>query len=332
VASTAAVVDSTLDITAPTAARATGFSRFAWGTLGYTVLVVLFGAVVRITGSGAGCGQHWPTCHGEVTHLPRTLETAVELTHRATSGLSFFLVIGVFAWAQRSYATSQLVRRAAFASLVFMIFEVLIGAALVLGKLVGGDASSARALVMPVHLLVTSLLTGALTITAWTSARPASLSFALHGRTTLLIAIGLAGVVVVSTTGAVTALGDTLYPVAAGSDLAGRVTPGADAHFLERLRALHPVAAFLLAAYLLYLSSAVAARSTVPEAVRAAHWLAVLVVSQLALGVANIWLSAPGWLQVAHLALATLLWIVLVLLGAATLARPTEAGFRAARS
>ena len=60
--------------------RGNAFQRFAWGSLCYTVFVILFGAVVRISGSGAGCGQHWPTCHGEVAHLPRSIETAVELT------------------------------------------------------------------------------------------------------------------------------------------------------------------------------------------------------------------------------------------------------------
>ena len=79
------------------------FQRFAWGSLCYTVFVILFGAVVRITGSGAGCGQHWPTCQGEVAHLPRSMETAIELTHRVTSGLSLLLAVGLFVAAFRRF-------------------------------------------------------------------------------------------------------------------------------------------------------------------------------------------------------------------------------------
>ncbi len=45
------------------------FSRYAWGVLLWNVLVALWGAYVRATGSGAGCGSHWPTCNGEI--LPR---------------------------------------------------------------------------------------------------------------------------------------------------------------------------------------------------------------------------------------------------------------------
>src|SRR5262249_45421551 len=80
-----------------------GFTRFAWGVLAYTVAVVLFGAVVRITGSGAGCGQHWPTCQGEVVHLPKTVATAIELSHRLTSGLSLVLVVAVAVTAWRRF-------------------------------------------------------------------------------------------------------------------------------------------------------------------------------------------------------------------------------------
>ena len=45
------------------------FQKFAWAVLGWNILVVLWGAYVRASGSGAGCGNHWPFCNGEV--VPR---------------------------------------------------------------------------------------------------------------------------------------------------------------------------------------------------------------------------------------------------------------------
>src|SRR6186713_2582797 len=107
-------------------------SRFAGGVTAATVLVVLFGAVVRITGSGAGCGQHWPTCHGEIAHLPRTLHTAIELTHRVTSGLALVVVLGLFAVTVRDEPRGHPARRLAFGAVLLMLLEALIGAALVL--------------------------------------------------------------------------------------------------------------------------------------------------------------------------------------------------------
>ena len=79
------------------------FARFARTLLGYTLGVILFGAGVRITDSGAGCGQHWPTCNGEVLHLPKSLHTLIELTHRLTSGLSLLAVLGLLIGAFRLY-------------------------------------------------------------------------------------------------------------------------------------------------------------------------------------------------------------------------------------
>ena len=62
------------------------FSRYAWGVLGANLLVILWGAWVRITGSGAGCGEHWPDCNGQVVPRDPGVETLIEFTHRATSG------------------------------------------------------------------------------------------------------------------------------------------------------------------------------------------------------------------------------------------------------
>src|SRR5690242_11087890 len=63
-------------------ARQRRFARYAWAVLLYNLPVILFGAYVRATGSGAGCGPHWPFC-GEAAGWHRT----VEFTHRLSSGM-----------------------------------------------------------------------------------------------------------------------------------------------------------------------------------------------------------------------------------------------------
>jgi heme A synthase len=281
----------------------TAARRFAGFTLAYTVFVILFGAVVRITGSGAGCGQHWPTCHGDIAHLPRTLTTAIELTHRVTSGLALVAVFALLALVLRSEPRGHPARRLALGAVLLMILEALIGAGLVLLALVGQNSSVARAVVMPAHLVSTYALTAVLTLlVAWRD-RPSGSALRPSA---LLVASGLA-LVVVSATGAVTALGDTLYPPQAatlGARLAEDQTGGA--HFLVRLRVVHPVLAVLAAGFVAY-----AARRRPGRAARA---LTALLVAQLAAGVLNVFLSAPGWLQVVHLGLALGVWIAFVLL------------------
>ena len=69
--------------------------RFAWGVLAYFIAVILWGGLVRATGSGAGCGNHWPLCNGTVMQHSARIDTMIEFTHRITSGLSFFSVVGL---------------------------------------------------------------------------------------------------------------------------------------------------------------------------------------------------------------------------------------------
>ncbi|HEY6101456.1 MAG TPA: COX15/CtaA family protein, partial [Anaeromyxobacter sp.] len=128
------------------------FTRFARAVLVYNLLVVAWGAFVRATGSGAGCGKHWPTCNGELVPRSPRVETAVEFTHRATSGIALVLVVGLAVWAFRAFPRRHPARRAAVATVAFMIAEALVGAGLVLYGWVAKDPSAARGWVMAIHL------------------------------------------------------------------------------------------------------------------------------------------------------------------------------------
>jgi cytochrome c oxidase assembly protein subunit 15 len=279
--------------------------RFAAATLAYTAFVILFGAVVRITGSGAGCGQHWPTCHGDIAHLPKTVETAIELTHRVTSGLALVAVLVLWFVTFRDEPRGHPARRLAVGAVLLMLVEALIGAGLVLLSLVGKNDSVMRAIVMPAHLLSTYALTAVLTLlVVWRAEARALLA---PPRVSPLIVAGGLALVLISATGAVTALGDTLYAPEAGS-LGARLAEdqASGAHFLARLRVVHPVLAVLGAALVAH----AARRAGRP----ASRTVVVLCVVQVAAGTLNVFLSAPGWLQIVHLALALALWIAFVLL------------------
>jgi cytochrome c oxidase assembly protein subunit 15/protoheme IX farnesyltransferase len=301
------------------------FAKQALLVLLFTLGVILFGAVVRITGSGAGCGQHWPTCQGEVIHLPRKLTTLIELTHRTTSGLSALLVFWLTFRAFRAFAAGSAVRRATATASALMVVEALIGALLVRRALVGENASVGRAVVMSLHLVSTSALTASLALAAWWSL-PRGKIRAAPERALLRFAL-LTGflVIVVSASGAVTALGDTLYPVHPGA-LSARFSEveASSSHFLERLRVVHPLLAIGTGALLLMLST----RASELRLSRATRLFAKALLGtcllQIALGSLNVMLSAPGWMQVLHLLVATLLWLSLVLL-AAELAEPRHA-------
>lgn len=284
------------------------FVTYAWIVLAYTFAVIVFGAWVRITGSGAGCGQHWPTCHGEVVHLPATVETWIELTHRVTSGLSLLMAIGLLIWGIRRYPRPHLVRWGVGLAMVFMLLEALIGAGLVLLELVGRNDSISRAMVMAIHLSNTCLLTGAMTVAAW--AAPGRPPLRLRDRASALLVGALIGIVLVSMSGAVTALGDTLYPV--DGDL--RLAESTGAHFLQRMRVVHPLLAVGVGLYLLWVAIALPLQPQTGRVRKIANACAGLVVAQLCAGVVNIMLSAPGWMQLLHLALATSTWIGFVLL------------------
>jgi heme A synthase len=280
------------------------FEYVAIATLVCTVVVVVWGAVVRATGSGAGCGAHWPLCNGMVVPLAPRVATVIEFTHRLTSGLLLAGALGLAVGARRVYPAGHAARRAAMVSFAFVVLEALIGAGIVLLGLVENDASALRAAYIAGHLVNTMFLVAALTATVWL-ARPRPRFAALRSAGGLLpwLTALLGALIVVSAAGAVVALGDTLFPHAT---LSADFDPAS--HFLIRLRVWHPLLATLASLGFVTLVS----RSSLPDddSTRAsARALIALVVTQMALGAANVFTAAPLALQMAHLTVSNLLWI-----------------------
>jgi heme A synthase len=303
--------------------KLTRFAKFAWFVLVYNVGVVLWGAFVRATGSGAGCGSHWPSCNGVIVPRQPAVETMIEFTHRATSGVALILVAVMLIWAFRAFEKGSPVRRMAGWSSFFIITEALVGASLVLFGWVGDDDSVARAISIAVHLVNTFILLGFLTLTAWYASGGAPFTWRGGGTARISLAVGLIGMILLGVTGAITALGDTLFPI--GSLAEGiREDFSPTAHFLIRLRVIHPLLAILLGFYLGIVGGLLRLSSTKPVVQRLSLGLVILFVVQLFAGLLNLLLLVPVWMQIVHLLLADLVWITLILLTATTLAGGTE--------
>lgn len=274
-------------------------SRFAWATLAFNVVVILMGAVVRATGSGAGCGRSWPTCHGQaVPELSGA--TAIEFSHRVVSGVALLMVLVLVVWVWRRVPAPNQARRAAALSFVSIVFEALIGAVIVLFSWVADDASAARAVSVPLHLVNTFLLLALLTVTAHLLAGGRPLAASRHPGERRWLAVGAAAFVVIAATGAVTALADTLFPKT------GDASVGVE-HFLTDLRVIHPLVAV---GVVLAAGFALVRRGIGGGSLRLITWLVGL---QLLTGALAIGLGLPLWIRITHLGVADLLWIAYVM-------------------
>jgi heme a synthase len=284
------------------------FARFAWGVLAYNIPVILWGAYVRASFSGDGCGAHWPFCNGQA--IPRNMAApmAIEFAHRAMTSVDTIAVIAMCVWAFLAFPRKHAIRLYSVLSLVFLLVEALLGAGLVLFRLVAKDQSAGRAWYLSAHLTNTMLLLAALTATAWLAwnnrekVRLSKVPRSLAG--------AMAIAVVVSITGAIAALGDTLFP--ASSIVGGMQQDFSSASgMLLRLRMIHPAVAILGAAYIIWTATKMLQR---PDTRGSAARVVTLSFLQVLVGAVNISLLAPIWMQLIHLFIADLLWIFLVVL------------------
>lgn len=298
--------------------------RFALGLLVYSLFVVLWGAYVRASFSGDGCGDHWPLCHGVVLPTEPSTKTLIELAHRVTSGLALLGAMLLPWLARRHSSAGAPVRRAAGFALLFMVTEALVGGAIVVLRKVATDVSVARGYWMAAHLVNTFLLLAAL-VAAVFYASPSRADQqqpsvgvgeqrgALGSGVRWPFVVGVLLMLATGTTGAVTALGDTLFPAESfQAAFAQEFAPGA--HPFLRLRVFHPIAALATAGFVAYLAGSRLEERGQRHPARAVLSLALL---QVGLGFANMLLLAPVWMQLVHLAVADALFMAFVWLALA---------------
>lgn len=305
---------------------ASGLVRLTWFTIAWNVLVILWGTYVRASGSGAGCGGHWPLCNGEIVPIQGPTATWIEYSHRLSSGVALVLVVVLAILVFRSRPKHHPARAGAILSVIFILTEALIGAGLVLFRLVAHNDSLARALFVGVHLVNTFLLLASLALTAFWLAGGKRLHLKPRDLADLSIYASMAGLLLVGMSGTIAALGDTLFPP---KNLAQGLAQdfSATTHWIVRLRVYHPIIAVATALLILALPKIAmrySHRRRNDRVRRAAPNLSLLVFAQLAVGVLNIAMLAPVGLQLTHLLLADLVWIMLVWYAAATFSEPSS--------
>jgi heme A synthase len=294
------------------------FAKYSWFALVFNLLVIVWGAYVRASGSGAGCGSHWPLCNGEVIPSSPTIKTIIEFSHRLSSGLALLLVAGALVWAFRAYAPKHRLRHFTAAAMFFMLMEAAIGAGLVLFEMVAENKSIARALWMSAHLVNTFLLVGTLTLMAWTATTGKRLNLRGQGSINWVFAAAIVATLILGVSGAVTALGATLFPVTSLAEgLKQDLSP--TSHILIRLRFFHWLIAIMVGGLLILTALLARSRRLSDDVKKWATALIALVLIQLGAGVVNLLLHAPVWLQLLHLLLSDLVWIALVLLACVSL-------------
>jgi cytochrome c oxidase assembly protein subunit 15 len=298
---------------------------FAWGVLVYFIIVFLGGTLVRATGAGAGCGDHWPLCNGTVVqHHPR-LDTIIEFTHRIMSGLSLFAVLGLLAWTFAGTIRGHLARAAAVAAVAFTVIEAILGALLVKLGLTAQSKSPIRPAYLSLHLTNTLLLLAALTLTAHLLSRRKGY---LRGSVRLVAPFGavvaVLVVMIVGVTGSLAALGDTLFPASSlGSALAQDFSTTSG--WLVRWRWMHPTVAILAGLFLIWLLRHAVRNRANWDNRRLSTAIVLLLAVVYTLGVLDVVFLAPLWIQVAHLLAADTLWTSLVVLTARLTLQPSEA-------
>jgi len=322
-------------------------ARFAWFAVFYNVAVIVWGALVRATGSGAGCGNHWPLCNGQIIPSLQSIHTIIEFIHRLMSGgVDGFVILALAAWTFQSTRKGDGPRGFAVATGILVFTEALLGALLVKLGYVTDNESVGRVIVLAVHLSNTLLLLAALTLTARSlslAARGESQTWAgLHrARGIKWATAGLVATIFTGVTGSLAALGDTLYP-ARSLTAAFAQDYASDSPLLLRLRLLHPISAVFAAVFVVWLiaGSRGLLRST-PElnadqqvrlarSTRFANLVVGMLALQFALGIADLLLLAPTWMQLLHLLGADLYWVSLVLLAAETVWPAAETAHRPA--
>ena len=296
------------------------FARYGWFLLAYMLAAIVWGVFLRATGSGDGCGAHWPFCDGVlIPAAGAPLKAYIESIHRVSTEWLGLLVIIQLAWAFRAFPKKHLARLGALATLFFTLMEGWLGAKLVLLKYVAYSDAPARIYWFAGHSVNTFCLVGALTLTAWWATTNRRLQLKHQGPMLALVVGALVATIALSVTGSISALGDTLYPASSHLQVMEQaLLPTATT--VMKARPVHPYTAVVVAMFLALAAGLLNHLRPSPQTRRWALGVWLMLGVQMVIGLINVGLLAPIWMQLVHLLSAQLLWICIVLLGASALA------------
>jgi len=296
--------------------KLTGFARYAWFTLGWNLVVILWGVFLRASHSGDGCGQHWLTCQGEVIPSAPQLKTVIEYSHRITSFVAFVSVLVLLIWAFRRFGKGSAIRKTAALAFVFVVTEALVGAGLVLTGNTADTLTAARPFWMAGHLINTFILLAFLALTAHFASCGERVAANISSKHKVAIVAGALAVAAVGITGSIAALATMIFPSGTLSEgLAADFSP--TSNVLLRLRLLHPIGAIGASVVLIFVGGWLG-REAGPGT-PATWWsnvLSLLVLGQLLFGAATLLMLAPIVMQLGHLFLADAIWISYTMLAA----------------
>jgi cytochrome c oxidase assembly protein subunit 15 len=300
----------------------TAIRRLAYATLALAYLQIVFGAIVRITGSGLGCGNHWPDCFGSFTPVHRGFALLIEISHRygaaaLSTAVLALVLLAVFNRKEPGVGGPGGVLRPSLLAMLLVVLAALVGAATV--KL------GLNALLVASHLAVAMSLLAVLSITVLRSgglgARADMSGATPRAWRAAVIAIVLASLALIL--GALTAnLPDAAvscggfpwcrWVESGGTGLAVQIT--------------HRVVAFLLFGHLWGTAAAFRRRGEPRVVVLAARIAFGTTVLQVLIAAAMVEMHLPAVLRSLHQAVGTFVWLsVCVLAGLARIASPAAA-------
>ena len=302
---------------------ATKLGQFAWMLLAYTSMVLIFGAFVRASYSGDGCGTYWPTCGGvELVPTINSTPRVVEFTHRLTSLLLILGTAALYFVTFRKFSKGSVIRKAAGWAAFSTVISALIGAVLVLARWVTNDKSIGRAVTMPLHLMNNFILLASLAlVAAWlTGTNLPTIDKLKRKDSQLKSALGwiFGSMFLLGASGAFSALGKTAFEheLSFAKGFAERmllhVGPKADP--LLRGGVFHPLIATSIGLLIVWMCGMVSQLRPAVAVRKFARISVGLYVGQMLIGVVNLVASAPIPLQLMHLGLAIANWVTLVLM------------------
>jgi cytochrome c oxidase assembly protein subunit 15 len=272
---------------------------------------VVFGAIVRITGSGMGCGDHWPDCYGSFTPAHGGQTLLVEISHRyGAAALSLAIAaLVVVSWLKRrepGVGGPGGVLRAALLAILLVVVAALFGAVTV--KL------ALHPLVVVTHLAIAMALLGVLVVLVARAGGLGALAVAERSERTLRgarLAAGLTFLALVL--GALTANAPGAAVACQGFPWCRTIAVGGAPLVIQ---VSHRIIAFLLLGHLIGLAMGARKRAE-PPPIRTAAWTALsIVILQIIVAAAMVEMHLPASLRSIHQAIGTALWISVVTLAA----------------
>ena len=294
--------------------------RFGYLALLLGFAQIVFGAVVRITGSGMGCGDHWPDCYGSFTPAPNAPSLLVEISHRyGAAALSLaILALAIAAWLKRrepGVAGRAGVLRPSVLAVVLVIVAALFGAVTIKMQL--------NPLVVATHLAIAMSLLAVLVVVVIRAGGLGSRGVSAGSQRTFRSARAAAGL--------------TFLALVFGALTAN--TPGATAacqgfpwcsfadHGLPLwIHVTHRIIAFLILGHLIGIAIGARKRGE-PRPILSTAWAALgVVILQILVAGAMVGMHFPPSLRSLHQAVGTALWTVVVALAALAVSRRQYAG------